>query len=69
MDENDRGLELEPSLPEDARRNGLTPVVAPGLQFVSSLRADKLSHRVIAWVALGFIALCVLICAGTVLSG
>lgn len=69
MEENDRGLELEPPLPEDARRKGLTPVVAPGLQFASSLRADKFSHRIIAWVALGMIAVFVLICAGTVLSG
>ena len=69
MDENDHGLELEPPLPDDARRKGLTPVVAPGLQFASSLRADKLSHRIIAWFALGLIAVFVLICAGTVLSG
>ncbi|HWC24399.1 MAG TPA: hypothetical protein VG502_19050 [Flexivirga sp.] len=69
MDEHDRGLELEPPLPEDARRKGLTPVVAPGLQFASSLRADKFSHRVIACGTLGLIAAFVLICAGTVLSG
>lgn len=69
MDEHDGGLELEPQLPEDARRKGLTPVVAPGLQFASSLRADRLSHRIIAWISLGLIATFVLICAGTVLSG
>lgn len=69
MDDPDRGLELEPSLPEDARRKGLTPVVAPGLQFASSLRADKFSHRIIAWITLGLIAAFVLICAGTVLGG
>ncbi|GAB3495163.1 hypothetical protein [Flexivirga lutea] len=69
MEEHDRGLELEPPLPDDARRKGLTPVVAPGLQFASSLRADKRSHRIIAWLALGLIAVFVMVCAGTVLGG
>lgn len=68
MDERDGPIEIEPQLPEDAQRKGLTPVVAPGLQFASSLRADRRSHRIIAWFALGMIALFVLICAGTVLS-
>lgn len=69
MDEHDRGLELEPPLPQDAQRKGLTPVVAPGLQFASSLRPDHLTHRISAWVALGMIAVFVLVCAWTVLNG
>lgn len=69
MDEHDRGYEIEPQLPEDAQRKGLTPVVAPGLQFASSLRHDRLSHRIIALVSLGGIAVFVMACALAVLSG
>lgn len=69
MDEHDRGIEMEPQLPDDAQRKGLTPVVAPGLQFASSLRASRRSHRIIAWIALGLIAVFIMVCAVTVLSG
>lgn len=67
MDDRDHGIELEPQLPEDARRKGLTPLTAPGLQFASSLRSDRRSHRVIAWIALMGIALFVIVMAGLVL--
>jgi len=56
MDEQDRGIRLEPPLPQDAQHKGLSPVVAPGVQFASSLRPQFRFHRVIAWVTLGLIA-------------
>ena len=69
MDEHDRGHDLGPQLPDGAQRKGLTPVVAPGLQFASSLRHDRPSHRIIALLSLGGIAVFVMVCALTVLSG
>lgn len=39
-------------LPPDAQRMGLSPWVAPELQFASNLRADKKSHKLMAWIGL-----------------
>lgn len=39
-------------LPPDAERMGLSPWVAPELQFVSNLRADRKFHKTIAWIGL-----------------
>lgn len=69
MDEQEHGLEIEPRLSDDARREGLTSVVAPGLRFTGSLRHDHLSHRIMALISLGGIAVFVMVCALTVLSG
>lgn len=68
MDDRDHGIRIEPELPQDAQRKGLTPVVAPGLQFASSLRPDRKWHRVIAWLSLGFIAALMFISALAVLA-
>ncbi len=39
-------------LPPDAERMGLSPWVAPELQFASNLRADRKWHKSIAWIGL-----------------
>lgn len=39
-------------LPPDAERMGLSPWVAPELQFVSNLRSDRKFHKTIAWIGL-----------------
>ncbi|WP_265445568.1 hypothetical protein [Flexivirga meconopsidis] len=55
-DEPEQPVDVGPKLPPDAERMGLRPETAPGLDFANSLRSDRRSHRVIAWVGLLLIA-------------